>query len=224
MDRDVEVPVSVDVGPCDACLAELADPADRRFRYPFINCTDCGPRYTITRRVPYDRPVTTMAGFAMCPTCRAEYEDPADRRFHAQPVCCPACGPQVELTLRGTPFVRGDDALTGAVAPAPRPGRHPGGEGGRWLPPRRRCDRRRCRRRAAPAQGTRRQAVRVARRRRRRRAALVDLDEVAAQELTSPRRPIVLAPRRADAPWRVVAPGLPELGVMLPPSPSTTSS
>lgn len=86
---------SPDVGTCDACIGELLDPRDRRYRYPFINCTYCGPRLTITRHAPYDRERTTMSTFAMCRACRAEYEDPTDRRFHAQPIACPACGPQL---------------------------------------------------------------------------------------------------------------------------------
>ncbi|HZI37739.1 MAG TPA: acylphosphatase, partial [Acidimicrobiia bacterium] len=89
--------VSPDVATCADCLAEIADPGARRYRYPFTNCTNCGPRFTITTTVPYDRPNTTMAAFPMCGDCAAEYEDPADRRFHAQPICCPACGPQLAL-------------------------------------------------------------------------------------------------------------------------------
>ena len=89
--------ISPDSATCDDCLRELFDPADRRYRYPFINCTNCGPRFTIVQDVPYDREKTTMQAFPMCPACQAEYDDPLNRRFHAQPNACPTCGPQVHL-------------------------------------------------------------------------------------------------------------------------------
>jgi len=90
-------PISPDVSICPDCRREMNDPHDRRYRYPFINCTNCGPRFTIIQDIPYDRPRTTMSVFEMCPACRAEYEDPANRRFHAQPVACPQCGPKIWL-------------------------------------------------------------------------------------------------------------------------------
>jgi hydrogenase maturation protein HypF len=215
--------VSADSATCTDCLAELADPADRRFGYAFINCTNCGPRFTIVKDVPYDRPLTTMAGFGMCEQCAAEYRDPADRRFHAQPTCCPACGPS--LRLRGP----GGTALSGGALPG-EPVRAAAallraglvlavkGLGGYHL--------------ATDAVS---EAATAALRGRKHRedkpfaVMVADLDaarelcktdETAAELLAGSRRPIVLLPRRAGAAIAAsVAPGNRQLGIMLPYTP-----
>ncbi|NTW51128.1 MAG: carbamoyltransferase HypF [Chlorobiaceae bacterium] len=106
----METLIPPDIAICDDCLRDLSEPGGRRYRYPFTNCTNCGPRYTIVERIPYDRPLTTMKGFELCPDCRREYEDPGDRRFHAQPNACPACGPGLTLC---------DVAGRGSEAPDP---------------------------------------------------------------------------------------------------------
>ena len=189
--------ISPDVAVCDDCLREMFDPADRRFRYPFINCTNCGPRFTIVRQIPYDRPFTSMAVFPMCRTCQAEYEDPGNRRFHAQPNACWECGPRVELW-----------DISGRVIEAPDPvveamNRLQNGEvvaikglGGFHLA----CD------------ATNTDAVHRLRERKRRVekpfAVMVpdldtaehfcEVDEGARQMLLAPQRPIVLLPRREN--------------------------
>ncbi|WP_153449501.1 carbamoyltransferase HypF [Streptomyces smaragdinus] len=208
-----------DIATCADCLGELFDPADRRHRHPFINCTNCGPRYTVVRSVPYDRSRTTMAGFPMCAACAREYHDPTDRRFHAQPLCCPDCGPALRLTdaRTGTPI--DGDPVAGAAALL-RAGRIVAvkGLGGYHL--------------AADAFNER--AVHALRSRKHREekpfAVLVpdpatadrlcEVDDTARALLTSPRAPIVLLPRREDAGVAPsVAPGRRELGLLLPYTP-----
>jgi len=193
-----------DVATCVDCLRELFDRADRRYRYPFVNCTACGPRLTIVRAVPYDRANTTMAGFTMCDDCRREYEDPGDRRFHAEPTCCPVCGPQLSMPLQEAISL----LQVGAILAVK-------GLGGYHLA----CD------------ATNASAVKRLRARKHRDekpfalltgnpSALVEASDEALALLSSPAHPIVLLRRRANAAVdEAVAPGTPWLGGMLPYTP-----
>jgi len=207
-------PISPDIAVCAGCLREMFDPADRRYRYPFINCTNCGPRFTIIQDIPYDRPFTTMRSFPMCAACDAEYHDPSNRRFHAQPNACPVCGPQVSFgTLtRDAAIQAAVDALRGGLIVAIK------GIGGFHLA----CDatnglavrtlRDRKGRGAKPFALMAKDLARV------RRYAHVSEDE--AQLLTAKERPIVLL-RTLDNPELspAVAPGNKYLGFLLPYTP-----
>ena len=212
-------PVTPDSATCADCLAELADPDDRRYRYPFLNCTNCGPRFTIVQGIPYDRPATTMASFVMCDACQAEYEDPLDRRFHAQPNACPVCGPQVSLLERDGTVVESDDPLRTAVADL-LDGRILAikGLGGYHLACRADSDEAVAGLRARKHREDRPFALLVAN-----VAAARELAEIGAGEerlLASRERPIVLARRLPDAAVAdAVAPRAPELGIMLPYTP-----
>lgn len=218
-------PVSPDVGICADCERELFDPLDRRYLYPFINCTNCGPRFTIIKDLPYDRPQTTMSGFVMCPDCAAEYANPLDRRFHAQPIACPVCGPFVQLRcaprpefavstieLRLSAILKARHLLTNGRILAVK------GIGGFHLA----CD---ARNEAAVAE-LRRRKGRVGK-----PFALMAADLGTVEEfcevtdaeravLTGPERPVVLLRRKShDGLACGVAPGLDTWGVMLPYTP-----
>jgi hydrogenase maturation protein HypF len=243
---EAEIHVPPDLFTCDDCLQELTGPEERRFGYPFINCTQCGPRYTIITAMPYDRPNTSMAGFPLCDDCRAEYESPSDRRFHAQPLACPVCGPQLEFVTmacaegrrsgfsrdsfgdfsgssndskpsRLKPLLQAIDAIKDGQVVAIK------GVGGYHLV----CD------------ASSDEAVKRLRRRKHRpdkplavmfplrgpdgldalRLSL-ELDPTATQSIVSPERPIVLARKRKDSELSPeLAPGLNELGAFLPYSP-----
>lgn len=215
--------VAPDVGTCSDCLRELFDPGDRRYRYPFVNCTNCGPRFTIIRGVPYDRARTTMADFEMCAECAAEYGDPADRRFHAQPTCCPACGPSLRLLDGDGALIAdrgGGGDLVAATAELLRAGRIVAvkGLGGYHL----------------AVDATHEDGVRRLRSRKHRAdkpfalllsglaeaQRLCEVDHAARDLLTAPQRPIVVLPRRPGTQLAsAIAPGTRELGVMLPYTP-----
>ncbi len=204
-----------DYAPCAQCLAELHDPQDRRFHYPFINCTQCGPRYTVIRCLPYDRAHTTLADFPLCPRCAREYHNPTDRRFHAQPTACPQCGPQLHFSAPGAAPVYADTALDAAVA-ALRQGRVLAvkGVGGYHLL----CDARNAAAiahlRARKPRPHKPLAVMLAR-------VPSGVSASCQQILQAPSRPILLISIRyfSDLPVATIAPGLREIGVLLSYSP-----
>ncbi len=196
--------VPPDVATCEDCLRELFDPADRRYRYPFVNCTNCGPRLTIVVQVPYDRPSTTMAGFPLCSDCRREYEDPADRRFHAEPIACPACGPRLSLPLENAVAALREGAIVAVK-----------GLGGYHLACDATSERAVARLRERKGREEKPLAVMVAD-----PLTLADPTPAELDLLRSSARPIVLVRRRVDAGVAPsVAPGTPWLGLMLPYTP-----
>ncbi len=216
-------PIPPDIAVCDDCVGELFDPHDRRYRHPFVTCTNCGPRFTIIRELPYDRPATTMSGFAMCDRCAAEYHDPADRRFHAQPIACPDCGPSLRFSSASgseAGNVTGSDAALAATQRALAAGAVVAvkGIGGYHLACAVDDEAAVGALRARKARGAKPFAMLVRDLDVARRYAHVDAAEAAV--LSSPARPIVLLRRRRDAPVAdAVAPGSPLLGLMLPYSP-----
>lgn len=210
-------PIPPDIAVCDDCVAELFDPADRRYRHPFVTCTNCGPRFTIIRALPYDRPATTMSSFAMCARCATEYHDPSNRRFHAQPIACPDCGPS--LWFSGD-RVDGSDAALAATQLALAAGAVVAikGIGGYHLA----CvvddENVVATLRSRKARGAKPFAVLVRDLDVARRYAHLDDSEAAI--MSGPARPIVLLRRRREAPVAdAVAPGSPLIGLMLPYSP-----
>jgi len=212
--------IAPDSAVCADCLAEFSDAADRRYHYPFINCTNCGPRYTITANIPYDRPFTSMRGFVMCPACQAEYDDPANRRFHAQPNACPACGPHLELRDAAGERLAGAEEAAGLARQALVDGRIVAvkGLGGFHLAVDAACAAAVVRLRQRKGRPAKPLAVMVADLAMAHRLCHLDQAEIAA--LASPAAPIVLARKRpghglADA----VAPGNDMFGIMLPSTP-----
>lgn len=209
------VRISPDLAVCDECLRELFDPADRRFGYPYINCTNCGPRYSILLGLPYDRPRTTMRDWPLCEQCRREYEDPGDRRFHAQPVACPACGPTYRLHEEAGVFEGAAAIARTALALARGAIVAVKGIGGYHLA----CDAVRARTVAALRERKYRKERPFAVMARDLETArtIVDLAPESERLLTSIERPIVLARARRELPG--VAPDNRDLGVMLPYTP-----
>ena len=214
---DIHLPVDGFV--CADCLAELHDPANRRHRYPFINCTQCGPRYTLITALPYDRPNTSMRDFALCADCRREYENPLDRRFHAEPIACPVCGPHLQFVM-GEEIHDGDEAALAAAVTALRAGKIVAvkGVGGYHLLCDATSDAAVASLRERKPRPTKPLAVMV-----RDSEALRAVVHVAPEQerfITSPARPIVLLPKRSDAALSpLIAPGLAEVGCLLPYSP-----
>ncbi|MEV5411992.1 carbamoyltransferase HypF [Thermopolyspora sp. NPDC052614] len=210
--------IAPDVATCADCLREVFDPVDRRYRYAFANCANCGPRFTVAKDVPYDREATTMAGFPMCAECSAEYNDPADRRFHAQPICCPACGPKLRLVNASGDEVQGDPIV--AAARMIRAGRVVAikGLGGYHLAADAKDENAAITLRARKVREDKPFAVMVPDLATAER--LCEVDETARRLLSGPRRPIVVLPRRTDAPVAAaVAPDNRFLGLMLPYTP-----